>query len=81
MMQFIIFAVLYLAIGYLYGSSPYVKRQLQDSKSDNYLKLPLKVQKAGDDLARRIVMLFFPVFMIGSLFFKSLSFILNKLSK
>jgi hypothetical protein len=80
-MKFIIFAGLYLAIGYLYSSSLYVKRQLQDSKSDNYLKLPLKVQKVGDDFAQRIIMLFFPVFMIGSLFFGSLSFILNKLSK
>jgi hypothetical protein len=74
------FTALYLMIGYLYSSSPYVKKQLQDSKSDDYLKMPKKVQEVGDDLAQRIVMIFFPVFMIGSLLFGALSFILNKLN-
>jgi hypothetical protein len=72
------FATLYLMIGYLYSSSPYIKRQLQNSKSDNYLKMTKSMQKVGDDFAQRIVMLFFPVFMIGSLFFGLLSFILKK---
>ena len=77
-MKFIMFATLYLMIGYLYSSSPYIKRQLQNSKSDNYLKMTKSMQKVGDDFAQRIVMLFFPVFMIGSLFFGLLSFILKK---
>jgi p-aminobenzoyl-glutamate transporter AbgT len=75
------FTALYLLIGYLYSVSPYVKRQLQDSKSDNYLRMPKNIQKVGDDFAQRIVMIFFLVFMISSLFFGSLSFILNKSSK
>ena len=77
-MESIMFATLYLIIGYLYSSSPYIKRQLRNSKSDNYLKMSKSMQKVGDDFAQRIVMLFFPVFMIGSLFFGLLSFILRE---
>jgi hypothetical protein len=77
-MKFIMFATLYLMIGYLYSSSPYIKRQLRNSKSDNYLKMSESMQKVGDDFAQRIVMLFFPVFMIGRLFFGLLSFILRE---